>query len=92
MMTEQQGDDHKGPWGVLNDWDHALWTDASPTDRVVRIFRHIRVSLSMPRLAGHLAVHLNQTARQRSKTSRHFRRPRVFALGHAFPRRPSLQT
>ena len=34
MMTERQGD-HEGPWGVLNDWDHALWTDADPTDRVV---------------------------------------------------------
>ena len=34
MMTERQGD-HEGPWGVLNDWDQALWTDADPTDRVV---------------------------------------------------------
>ena len=33
-MTEQKGDS-EGPWGVLNDWDHALWTDADPTDRVV---------------------------------------------------------
>ena len=62
MMTEQQGDDHKGPWGVLNDWDHALWTDASPTDRVVSIFGHTCVSLLTPRLTGHLAVHFNQTA------------------------------
>ena len=36
MMTEQRGE-HDGPWGVLNDWDHALWTDAEPTDRVVSV-------------------------------------------------------
>ena len=34
MMTENRSDS-EGPWGVLNDWDHALWTDADPTDRVV---------------------------------------------------------
>ena len=59
MMTEQQGDDHKGPWGVLNDWDHALWTDASPTDRVVSIFGHTRLSLLTLSLAGYLAVHFD---------------------------------
>ena len=63
MMTEQQGDDHKGPWGVLNDWDHALWTDADPTDRVVSVLRRTPISLLTFRLAGHLAVHLNEAAR-----------------------------
>ena len=38
MMTEQRGE-HDGPWGVLNDWDHALWTDAEPIDRVVSILQ-----------------------------------------------------
>ena len=33
-MTERR-EDHDGPWGVLNDWDHALWIDAEPTERVV---------------------------------------------------------
>ena len=37
MMTERRGDDGEGPWGVLNDWDHALWIDAPPTDRVVSL-------------------------------------------------------
>ena len=23
--------------GILNDWDHALWIDAAPTDRIVSI-------------------------------------------------------
>ena len=36
MMTENRSDS-EGPWGVLNDWDHALWIDAAPTDRIVRI-------------------------------------------------------
>ena len=33
-MTERR-EDHDGPWGVLNDWDHALWVEAEPTERVV---------------------------------------------------------
>ena len=36
MMTENQSDS-EGPWGVLNDWDHGLWIDATPTDRIVSI-------------------------------------------------------
>ena len=36
MMTENRSDS-EGPWGVLNDWDHALWIDAAPTDRIVCI-------------------------------------------------------
>ena len=36
MMTENRSDS-EGPWGVLNDWDHALWIDAAPTDRIVSI-------------------------------------------------------
>ena len=36
MMTENQSDS-EGPWGVLNDWDHGLWIDAAPTDRIVSI-------------------------------------------------------
>ena len=35
MMTENQGDSD-GPWGILNDWDHARKINAEPTDRVVR--------------------------------------------------------
>ena len=23
--------------GILNDWDHALWIDAEPTDRIVSL-------------------------------------------------------
>ena len=58
MMTEQR-DGSDGRWAVLNDWDHALWTDASPTDRVVSIFGHTRLSLSTLSLAGYLAVHFD---------------------------------
>ena len=36
MMTENRSDSD-GPWGVLNDWDHALWIDAEPTDRIVSL-------------------------------------------------------
>ena len=36
MMTENRSDS-EGPWGVLNDWDHALWIDAEPTDRIVSL-------------------------------------------------------
>ena len=34
MMTEQKGDS-EGPWGVLNDWDQASWTNSDQTERIV---------------------------------------------------------
>ena len=83
MMTENRSDS-EGPWGVLNDWDHALWIDAAPTDRIVRI-PSSRLDHLVTSYLGDVAIYIYRITSRYCQTTQHLRRLGITALGPPLP-------